>query len=241
MRTRIIAAVALLLITPLAANAVPIGTVQTFNGNVTIDDAPGGGCTDCIINGWLGQQLAVDAGKNGAGDNALLYDLGGETGFHVQTWIGYPNVDTAFLGDLLGAGITHVQFDARHAGGADLFLRAFVFDEFSAFDGAYSATGAAITSADTEWATYTISLDPLKMLLSEFNETPGITVEDILSATVQFGLRHDPGGDGPGNPDFVTAAAYFDNIRLVSLPEPGTVLLFGLGLIGIGLMRRRRV
>ncbi len=88
---------ALFLMLPFAANADPIGTVQTFDGDVIISD--GEVCTDCYANGWFGE-LVPDAGQSGSGDNALRFDSGG-IGFHLQTFLGLDDPDEAFLGNYL--------------------------------------------------------------------------------------------------------------------------------------------
>jgi hypothetical protein len=221
-----------------AATAAPIGTVQTFDGDVTIDDFDD--CIGCIVNGWWGTFLP-DGGAGGAGDNAIRYDSEG-FGFHEQTWTGYPNTDEAFIGDLLSAGVVSVQFDARNTGaGSGVFLRVFLFSDSFLFEAAYSQSGVEIPSTATEWATYSIPITADDLLLSPVNETFA-SVEDILSDIGTFGLRHDPGGEGPRSPDFVTAIVDFDNIQLVLVPLPAAVWLFGgaLGLLGLAGRRRRQ-
>jgi len=235
-RKRILLA-AILVVGPIASQADPIGTMQTFDRDVNISN--GDACTDCYVNGWFGE-FAPDEGQNGSGDNALLYDLGQETGFHLLTFFGLDDPDEAFLGNYLDAGVLAVKFDAKQAGSSDLFLRAFIFYDFAAgFGSTYSSTGAHILAGATDWAPYTIWFSPHDLLLSPFNDDPNQSPADILTNVSQFGLRHDPGGDGPGFQDRVVAAVYFDNLQLVTVPEPGSLALFAIGLLGLGIAGRK--
>lgn len=53
---------------------------------------------------------------------------------------------------------------------------------------------------------------------------------DLLGQSIVF---DQAGGDNVG--------LILDSVTLTEAPEPGSVLLMGLGLAGIGLLRRRRV
>ena len=237
--------IALLAMSVVAA-AAPIGTRQTFDGDVTVDDYPPESCTECIINGWQGSLVpfvGADGGDNAIGNGAFGF------GLHQLTWQGYPNADEAFLGDYLSAGVVAVRVDIRYvgdgAGGAptdDLFLRAFLIsDDDVLLESAVSKTGAEILTTATAWTTYTIPIAPDDLMLGQANDTDA-SIEDILSSIGQFGLRHDPGGEGPTFPDRVNAELLYDNIQLVLVPIPGAVWLFGgaLGLLGLVGRRRRR-
>jgi len=180
----------------------------------------------CLANGWsFGDGdlagVAFDAGEEGPGDHALLYDSGGY-GFHVLTWEDYAIYDTNvldFLGDYLAAGVVAVRFRARHSGiGDSVVLRAFLFDTFDdgTTDWAISDGSAMIsnTGMGTTWQTYTISLRESNLESGTSFGTPP-TVTEILSGVALLGLRHDPNFTGPGVPAWLYAAVYFDDIQLI--------------------------
>lgn len=75
----------------------------------------------------------------------------------------------------------------------------------------------------------------------------GVDVADLIAdgmlrVTVNFGRDVDPGFTGlhPNNPNQLDVTLGY-NYESVSVPEPGTLLLLGAGLLGVAAMRRRRV
>jgi len=194
-----------------------IGERQTF---ATPEIGNGWGCEACTVNGWNKGDAAIDAGEYGVGDHALFYYSGGR-GFHLFTWEGNESVDYNFLGNLLDAGVVAIRFRARHSGiGEELVLRAYLFDTFDDDDGdsdwAISDESVVIanTGAGITWQTYTISLRVDDLAAGDFLGTPP-TVENVLSAVAQLGLRHDPETAGPGVKAWVESAVYFDDIELL--------------------------
>ncbi len=176
-------------------------------------------------NGWAfnsGGAIA-DRGADGAGDHALVYTASNpaplNNGYHVLHPIGDSTPNPVFIGDYLAAGITAIQFEARHTGlGSDLVLRATLFDTFG--DGVdYVVSTAAVTIPATAntWQTYSIPIAPTDVFAGGAN---GRTAEDILGAVVQVGLRHDPTGNGPQSPSSVLSptACDFDDIVLLGGP-----------------------
>ncbi len=192
-----------------------IGDKQTFDTPVI---GAGWYCgAACLVNGWTGGEIALDAGEDGLGDHAVFYDVD-DRGFHFFTWEGLETADNNFLGNLLDAGVVAIRFRARHSGNDDdLVLRAYLFDHVVGW--AISVGSATIVNegADSRWQTYTISLREDDLASGDFSGTPS-SVDDVrvvLSGVSQLGLRHDPNTTGPGVSVKVKSAVYFDDIELL--------------------------
>ena len=196
-----------------------IGATQTFGDNGSPYNGDGLSCSSCLGNGWTFNVggLVPDAGEDGTGDVALLYDNGSVSGYHLQAWDGFPRIDTRVIGDLANAHAAVLRFRARHSGVGDgVTLRAYIFNfHDDRFDGALSNTAASIANTDTTWQTYTISIDPASLEAFPFDELNPRTLTETLSDVSVFGLRHDPGFTGPGTPAPIAAAVFFDDIELL--------------------------
>jgi hypothetical protein len=94
------------------------------------------------------------------------------------------------------------------------------------------------TYANYAWFGQTLGSHTLTMAVdspswfSSAGTTPGLDLSTLMHMHMQL----DPGGFG-------TSGAYtvsFENLSLITVPEPSSLALFGLGAIGFAVMRRRR-
>jgi hypothetical protein len=200
-------------------------------------------------DGWQRQTqgsstLMANAGPLGAGDTALWYQGFANYGLHFLNY-----VNPAYLGNFPAAGVTAMQFDARHSGtGNDLHLRLYLFDGVTGIGShAVSLSEVVIPATATTWATYSFSLDPAAFTLAINGDGSAgggaDTVAQLLTQVTQIGFRHDPGGEGATFSDDLTAntALYFDNITLVPEPSLTGLLLGSTALLGAIVFRRKRV
>lgn len=193
---------------------------------IAFEDFGDGGAPD--TGGWEpgpGGAATADAGENGVGDHALLY--GSPTaGMHTF------NTTPAFTGDYAGQNAGRLEFRARHTGvGDDVDLRIYLFNgNFGqGGDHAVSSSAVSIDSSTTNWALYSIPLGSADLSLIQGS------LAGLLGGVTQIGLRHDPGGEGATVVDPLTAPTdiFFDDIRLVQVPEPATSILLVLGVLSL--------
>ena len=215
----------------LAAHAVPltydfagIGSVCTFASNAscasTFDGAFTGSVTiDVLANGPSGP----DSFTNGS---TLAYDYDGwlQSDFLIQ-WDGNSfnpgPVDSQIASD------NYVQLANGHLGAEQLFNR----EAYRGFDGStnfYASAGLTRQSSDPSWLTDLTFPEGLGLAPG-----PGAFNQLNFGEYTQTETGVYAGFSGTANLSSFT-------VRATSVPEPGTLVLFGLGLIGLRLGRRNR-
>ena len=136
-------------------------------------------------------------------------------------YIGFPAID--------GVGNTHLELTVTLSGpaGADGMLGPII--ELIDGDG---------TDYNFAWYGQTLGSHVLTMPLNAptWSNAAGGTPGLDLSTLTHMHMQLDPGGFG-------TSGAYtisFENLSLITVPEPSSLALFGLGATGLAVMRRRR-
>lgn len=136
----------------------------------------------------------------------------------------------AFIGDWLTDGVGSVTAMVRHDAPEDLtfFLR---LASPANFPGAVFA--GTQTVAANVWTRITFAIDPS----SPFCIAEGTSCAAVLAnvGTLQFGTNAPAGLTD----DDVAYTISIDQVSLLPVPEPGTALLFGLGLAGLAAAGRR--
>ncbi|HEY0972315.1 MAG TPA: PEP-CTERM sorting domain-containing protein [Gemmatimonadales bacterium] len=175
-------------------------------------------------------------GPGGDGDSFLrLTALGGDG---PGSRLSVLNLNAQWSGDWLAAGITHVQMHAINMGSTDLFLRIMIADPIPGppTNVAFSATPIFVP-AGSDWMRISFPLfGPGGLVAVEGS------LDAALSGATELRLFHSEEFTFP--PPAVEAVLGVDNITAAVVPEPGTFILLGSGivvLLAIGRRGRRTV
>jgi hypothetical protein len=214
------------------AQAAPvIGQVDTFEGGTTsgwfAGLGPGGGVPP------VPPQVVADGGPGGAGDAYLQIIASGGTG---------PGSRLAVLngaqwaGDYAAAGVSAIEMDLRNLGAADLVVRLLLENPIPGppTDEAVTVTGAELPAGGS-WVRMVFPLSATSLAPTIGDPT------QLLGGVTILRVIHSVGADLA---DPVAGVLGVDNIRAlaapVAVPEPAAALLFGVGLLGLGMAHRRK-
>lgn len=222
-------AAAVLLAAAFAAPAYAVPVVGT--AQLCIDDGPGGAAQICVTDGAVGDS---DSAANGS---VVLVNLGyaGIWTVNVDTGVtnptaglDYPEIDISYSHTSTGAGSLFVTFSQV---GFDLATaQAMLASVGGTLAGGASWEGWVYYDAANVLGAETTELAHL----GPFNATPysGIDsgllpADSLFSLTMKFRLTHT--GSGISTGDF----------NAHPTPEPGSLALLGMGLLGLGIGRKR--
>ena len=207
-----------------SATAISIGQRDDFQDETTQ------GWTD----GFSGKATsAANAGPAGVGDHALQVQTNSRRGagsrlitFNTSQW----------TGDWTAVGLGVIRMDLRNAtSGSDLEIRLAISpDEESPTPGAtwFSSTAGAFLAEGGGWSTFDFDVSAAGWSLVQGSTS----LSDTLASVKGLRILHSTFPAFKGMQIDGTFLA--DNIRAV--PEPGTLALFGMGIVGVGVVGRRR-
>ncbi|MDX2150190.1 MAG: PEP-CTERM sorting domain-containing protein [Bryobacteraceae bacterium] len=214
-----------------AANAAVIGQIDTFEDGTT--------------QGWfvpgphpLPPTNIGSGGPGGSADSFLLV-----TAFAFLPEAGSrfsAHNDSQWAGNYLAAGIGSIIMDVRNFGPDDLYLRLLLED----FEGPGPPVNLALSAdaifvpAQSDWVRVVVPVTAGALLPAGLG-----TVAGALASVDTLRLFHNPNPEFPGpgvGPPRVTALAGIDNIEAAAIPEPGTMILVGAGLLLASSFRRRK-
>jgi hypothetical protein len=219
-------------LSPDPARAAPaIGQVDTFESGTTSGWLTGVGPFGAVPP--VPPQVVSDGGPTGAGDAYLQITASGGSG---------PGSRLAVLngsqwtGNFSGAGVGAIEMDLRNFGTSDLVVRLLLENPVQAppTDEAVTLVGAQLP-AGGPWVRVVFPLLPsaLAPVIGDPNQ--------LLGGVTFLRIIHSVGAD---RPDPIVGVLGVDNIRAVAapvaVPEPASALMFGMGLLGLGLSRRRK-
>jgi len=219
-----------------AAGALSIGQTDDFQSGTTEDWISG-------VSNPFPPTTVPDGGPAGAGDTFLLMRSNGTEGAGGRLVAFNP---AQWAGDYTSAGIASITMDVLNLGPSDLSLRLMFMDPTTgpptnvavSTDGVFVPAGGGWTAV-----TFPVLASDLTAQLGDVNA--------VLSNTTFLRLFH--GIDTGFPPQPVVATLGVDNICALGadgdasvcggggtpVPEPGTLALLGVGMIGLMVGRRR--
>ncbi|WP_428304440.1 PEP-CTERM sorting domain-containing protein [Lacipirellula sp.] len=177
---------------------------------------------DAGLEGWTGST---------GGDLAFVSTGGNPGGFLQQTDTDlsdmFVTAPASFLGDKSAFLNGTLSFDARQVGGNAEKYAAFGFVTLFNGGNAISADIAGANAPSNDWTTFSVNLNAVG-----FETTPEAVAAVLSNVTMIMVTLESQIG--------VAETTGMDNFRMVSVPEPATLGIAGLGLCGVGLLRRKR-
>jgi hypothetical protein len=179
---------------------------------------------DTGTEGWTmfqnGSSTNPDYASSGGNPGGYIYDHDASSGAYFFV------APEKFEGDWTGyiGGIFSWDVNRLTGPGTIFDLR-----ELRIFNGDYHATYRTDFDPPVgQWTSFSVQLVPENFTV----EPIGVTFADIMANVTRVHVR----GEYTDNPDTVG----LDNVRLQVVPLPGSLLLFGTGFLGLGLVGWRR-
>ena len=174
-----------------------------------------------------------DGGPTGVADSFLM--LTGQGGNGPASIVASFNDGDEWTGDYATPGIGGLSVDLMTpADSQELSIRLVLFGEGST-NNRWTSTEATMIPNDGEWRNYIFPIAE-----SDLTSVRGSSTYDaMIGDVVRLMLRHDTGSASAGGSP-AAGVLGIDNIQLVGVPEPSTLVLAALGLLPVAHLRRRR-
>jgi hypothetical protein len=204
------------------ASAALIGQVDDFEDGTT--------------QGWVVGSLgaahpnppvnAASGGPLGADDNYLQLNAVGGQG--AGSRLSVINL-AQWSGDYTAAGISAISMDLRNLGSTDLSIRLYFENPTGGLPTDTAVSDSVLLPSGSGWTNAEFRIDSLSLTGLEGN------VETLLANVTALRIIHSPLAEFPGFP--IVAQLGVDNVTAV--PEPSSLGLLGLGLLGLLAWRKK--